>query len=80
MIEKQILQALVTNEDYTRQVLPFLKKDYFQQLEYSLVYDVISEYFEKYNAIPKKEALIIDIENKGGVGEETNQVCRGHCV
>jgi len=71
MIEKQILQALVTNEDYTRQVLPFLKKDYFQQLEYSLVYDVISEYFEKYNAIPKKEALIIDIENKGGVGEET---------
>ena len=26
MIEKQILQALVTDEDYTRQVLPFLKK------------------------------------------------------
>ena len=71
MIEKQILQALVTDEDYTRQVLPFLKKDYFQQLEYSLVYDVINEYFEKYNTIPKKEALLIDIENKGGVGEET---------
>ena len=51
MVEKQILQALVTDEDYTRQVLPFLKKDYFQQLEYSLVYDVINEYFEKLSLI-----------------------------
>ena len=29
MIEKQILQGLTQDEEYVRQVLPFLKEDYF---------------------------------------------------
>ena len=40
MIEYQILQALSQDEEYTRQVKPFLKQDYFQQLDHKLVYRV----------------------------------------
>ena len=71
MIEYQILQALSQDEEYTRQVKPFLKQDYFQQLDHKLVYRVVDEYFEKYNALPKQEALLIEIEQVSGFDEKT---------
>ena len=73
MIEYQILQALSQDEEYTRQVKPFLKEGYFTQLDHKVVYRVVDEYFEKYNALPKKEALVIDISQRGGIDEKTIQ-------
>ena len=73
MIEKQILQALTFDEEYTRQVLPFLKEDYFVQTEHTLVFKVMNEYFDKYNSLPKREALVIDISQRGGVDDKTIQ-------
>ena len=37
MIEYQILQGLVNDEEYTRQVMPFVKEDYFTQLRLKYV-------------------------------------------
>ena len=71
MIEKQILQGLIQDEEYVRQVLPFLKPDYFTQLEHGLIYNVINEYFDKYNALPKVSALEVDIQQRTGVDEKT---------
>ena len=34
-IENTIIQNLVTNEEYTRKVLPFLKPDYFDTVSYT---------------------------------------------
>ena len=52
MIEYQILQGMVNDEDYTRQVMPFVKSEYFTQPDQKLIFRIISEYFEKYNALP----------------------------
>ena len=41
MIEYQILQALSQDEEYTRQVKPFLKEGYFTQLDHKVVYRVV---------------------------------------
>ena len=71
MIEYQILQGLVNDEKYTRQVMPFLKEDYFAQREHQLIYKIIGEYFEKYNALPTPEAMEIEISNVGGYDEKT---------
>ena len=71
MIEYQILQAMVNDEDYTRQVSPFLKSEYFTQPDQKLIYKLISEYFEKYNALPTPEALGIEINSVGGFDENT---------
>ena len=66
MIEYQILQGLTNDEEYTRTVMPFLKEDYFAQRDHQLIYKIIGEYFEKYNALPTPEAMEIEISNVGG--------------
>lgn len=71
MIEYQILQGLVNDEDYTRQVMPFVKEEYFNQPDQKLVFKVIGEYFDKYNALPAPEALLIEINSVGGFDEKT---------
>ena len=71
MIEYQILQGLVNDEEYTRQVMPFVKEEYFNQPDQKLVFKVIGQYFEKYNALPAPEALLIEINSVGGFDEKT---------
>ena len=71
MIEYQILQGLVNDEEYTRQVMPFVKEDYFTQPDQKLVFKIIGQYFEKYNALPAPEALLIEINQVGGFDEKT---------
>lgn len=62
-IETVILSNLIQNEEYSRQVIPFLKSDYFHQRPDRQVYDLISTYFDKYNKVPSQTALIIDAED-----------------
>jgi len=71
MIENQILQGLINDESYTRQVMPFLKSEYFVNPDQALIFKIVSEYFEKYNALPTKAALDIEINQVGGFDEKT---------
>ena len=70
-IENAILGNLVFNEEYARKTIPFLKEEYFANQQDKLVFKLITEYVDKYNAFPSKEALAIDLSNKDGVSEET---------
>jgi archaellum biogenesis ATPase FlaH len=69
-IEQVILSNLLYNEEYSRKVIPFLKDEYFTNYNEKIIFNVISEYVQKYNAFPSKEALAIDLSNKDGIGEE----------
>ena len=71
MIEKQILQGLIHDEEYTRQVLPFLKQEYFVDIGDRTIFNVVTEYFEKYNALPTKSALSIELQQRSNVDEKT---------
>ena len=70
-IETTILNHLVFNEEYGRKVIPFLKDDYFKDQQDRIIFKLITEYVNKYNAFPSKEALAIDLSNKDGIGEDT---------
>lgn len=70
-IETTILSNLVYNEEYTKKVLPFIKPEYFSDHSEKLVFSLISEYVYKYNKPPSKEALYIDLENQGGLNEDS---------
>lgn len=70
-IEKTILSNLLFNEEYTRRVLPFIKDEYFRDASEKLTFKVIHEYINKYNVLPSKEALNIDLQNKTNVSETT---------
>ena len=59
--ETAILKNLLQNEEYTRKVLPFLKTDYFTENADKTVYDKIHDFVVKYNNLPSKEALAIEL-------------------
>ena len=69
-IEKIIFSNLLYNEEYVRKVFPFIKEEYFSDTKDKIVFSLISNYISKYNALPSKEALIIDLGNKTGLSEE----------
>ena len=70
MFEQVIFGNLVFREDYGRKVIPFLKKDYFQDHNDKILFEVIEDYVTKYNRFPTKEALAIDVTNKNGITDE----------
>ena len=51
----------MTNEEYTRKVLPFLKIKYFEGKEHQIVFDEIEKFVDKYRELPTKEAITIQI-------------------
>ena len=70
MIEQTILTNLIHNEDYVRKVLPYIKKEYFQDYIDRSVFVTIYEHFEKYNACPTVDALKIEVNNSGSFTED----------
>lgn len=75
-IEQVIFSNLVTNEEYGRKVIPFLKDEYFPDYENKIIFNLIDEYAKQYNSFPSKEALAIDLTNKSGIKEETFKKCK----
>ena len=70
-IESIVLTNLIYNEDYSRKVLPYLKEEYFSSQSEKVIYSLINNYINKYNALPSKEALTIDLSNLSNVSEDT---------
>ena len=61
-IQKTVLRNLLNNEDFLRRVIPYIKKEYFEGTE-RLVFDSVISFVGKYNKMPTKEALSIEIGN-----------------
>ena len=68
-IEDTILKNLVSNEDYARKVLPFIKSEYFNEPTERLVLDKIVGYVNEYNSIPTREALLIELDQDHKVAD-----------
>lgn len=62
MIEPLILAHLIRDEEYTRRVLPFLKKDYFTTPSAQTLYDLTHEFVSAYKAPPTIDALKLALE------------------
>lgn len=69
-IETVILRHLLFDEEYTRKVLPFISRDYFTSQSERILFDEVKEFVEKYNNLPTKEALQIEIDNRSNLREE----------
>src|SRR5271166_5860101 len=61
MIEKIILTHLAMNETFARITLPYLIKEYFTERNNQVVFELTRDYINKYNNLPSKEALLIDL-------------------
>ena len=50
-IERTALTQLVTNEQYARKVLPFIKKDYFSDKTERTIFEEITNFIDKLSLI-----------------------------
>jgi len=75
-IESLILYSLISNEEYTRKVLPFLKEEYFSEKHERTIFCTINSFILKYNNLPTKEAIIISLNNDPKIKEdEYKELC-----
>lgn len=76
-IQTTILRNLINNEEYTRKVVPFLKKEYFEG-PHRVLFDQIVAFVTKYNKLPNAEALSIEMSSAESIPDgllaETNLV------
>ena len=68
-IEDTVLSHLLHNETYARKAIPFLKDEYFSDSSERLIFHQINEFIQKYNDLPTKEALLIDIDKIKNISE-----------
>ena len=68
-LEQTILRNLLTNEEYTRRVLPFLVPDYFEGV-YKDLFKEVAKFVSKYNKIPTLESFKIEVDEGNRLSEE----------
>ena len=69
-IERTALSQLLTNEDYARKVMPHMEGDYFSDRTERTVFEEIQKFVEKYNALPTKDTLEIEIDTRRDLNED----------
>ena len=72
-IEQTILRNLIYNEEYYRKVVPFLKAEYYETYHERIIFEEIADFAAKYDKIPTKEVLTINIQNRGDLTDEAFQ-------
>lgn len=69
-MEEIILSNLAYNEKYARKIVPYLSDELFSYDAQKKTYQMIREYLERYNALPTKEVLYINLENTNNISEQ----------
>lgn len=68
-IEQVVLRNILTNEEYMRKTLPFIKPDYFEGL-YRILFKEVAKFVAKYNKLPTEESFKIQLDSTDKLNEE----------
>src|SRR5210317_638145 len=68
-LEQTILRNLLTDEEYMRKVLPFIKPDYFQGI-YRILFREAGKFVAKYNKLPTSESFKIELDQSEKLSNE----------
>ncbi len=79
-IENTILASLFFKEEYTRKVLPFIKEEYFGNRVEQLLFGEVFKFVEKYNNLPTKDAILIELNSRRDINEEELQHLKDYVV
>ena len=78
-IERTILRSLFRHEDYYRKVLPFIRAEYYEELHEKVVYEEVAKFASKYDRLPTTEVILIEVEGRSDVSDETFGQVRNLC-
>ncbi len=69
-IEITILKNLIHNDEYSRKVIPFINKEYFEEFHQKIIFEEVCTFIVKYNSLPTKETLIIESEKRTDITDD----------
>jgi len=69
-VETTILKNLIFSEEYSRKVLPFINKEYFESYHEKVIFEEIAKFIIEYNNLPTKEVLIIEAERRTDISDD----------
>jgi replicative DNA helicase len=70
-VEFLILRNLLYNEEYIRKIIPFLKSEYFEDVNQKIIFEEILSFVQEYNQPATKEVLCIEIEKRKDINDTT---------
>jgi len=76
-LEQEIVANLIANDEFSRKVFPYIVDEYFTSREHRIIFDEFGSYFKKYNRLPTKEALRIELETRSDIDDDTFKDIRG---
>lgn len=68
-LEQTILRNILTNDQFMRKVLPFIRPDYFEGV-YRTLFKEIGKFVGKYNRLPTLEAFKIELDGTDRISTE----------
>ena len=72
-LEQTILRNILTDENYMRKVLPFIKPDYFEGI-YRILFKEAGKFVGKYNKLPTVETFKIELDQADRLSGENYTV------
>ena len=70
-IENTIIKNLISNEEYMRKVLPFLKPDYFDNTHEKIIFEEVTKFIVAYDKSPTSEILSIECEKRKDINDDS---------
>lgn len=70
-LENLLIKYLIDSEEFCRKTLPFVKPEYFENVTEREVYKTVYEFVEKHNNLPTSEAILIELNNRKDITEDT---------
>ena len=70
-VEFLILRNFLHNEQYTRKVIPFVKSEYFEDINQKIVFEEILKFIQEYNQLATKEVLCIEVEKRKDINDDS---------
>ena len=68
-LEKTIIKNLIYNEEYARKVIPFIRPEYFSDINERNVFKEVQDFANKYKTLPTHEALVINFTESKNLSE-----------
>ena len=63
-VESLVVSSFIHNEGFVRRVLPHIQDEYFEDASNRIFIDEVRKYFTEYDALPTKEAMVIELETR----------------
>jgi len=73
--ETVILSNLISNDDFGRKAIPFLSTEYFHSRSDKVIFELIGDYVNSYNAFPSRDALLVDLSNRSNLSSDEFTAC-----